>query len=164
LYSLGKIEEMLLGARSPRVCENPMDRAPLVETSLDERAAQLAERVRYMIQMRESLKASSTHLLKNPRLSFPFARLAAVAIFFLMIPGSPVYSKPASPFTVLKIRTIQWLSLRLNGMPLGFAPKDVLLKPGRHRLDWETATKKGSLFIDARSKGPVILSDGHFGI
>jgi serine/threonine protein kinase len=63
----------------------------------------------------------------------------------------------------LKIRTLNWVWLSLNGREVGYGPIEVSqLQPGRHRLAWRTRASSGEIRFELRAGPCLKFSDANF--
>lgn len=87
---------------------------------------------------------------------------AAVALIFAF-PGftdTPASSEIQGPRSTLEFRAHNWMEVRVNGVPTGFAPVKIQgLRPGYHRIAWRTAHRSGQAKIKLEPGSKLRLTE-----
>lgn len=172
LFSLGRIEQFLLGRKasfdqeSPYLKPIPSERtlrrlksSPPAREALKVKAREQFERVRLarVERAQTQILAGSAPGVFSPRV------LGFITALLLMTLSGASQSKISGPLSVLHIRTKNWLHVSLNGSPLGYTPVSVPLEPGKaYTLEWLSSSAHGQKRLRAQAGTDLNLTDRDF--
>lgn len=172
LFSLGRIEQFLLGRKasfdqhSPYLRPHPAERtlrglksSPSARAGLKLKATEQFERLHLARQLRAQTQAFS-----SPVPGVVSGRVVGfLTALLLMTLSGASQSKVSGAISVLHIRTKNWLHVSLNGSPLGYTPISVPLEPGKtYTLEWLSPSAHGQKRLSARSGTDLVLTDRDF--
>jgi serine/threonine protein kinase len=172
LFSLGRIENFLLGRKSSLDIHSPylnvMPEARSTRGLVSQAQArrelglkvfEALERRRHAERARVSTLAFAPSLERSWKVR---AVAVAGALLMLSLPGAS-QSKVAGQISVLHVRTKNWTYLSLNGSPLGYSPVSVPLTPGKtYILEWLSASAHGQKRLLLKAGADLKLTDRDF--
>lgn len=88
-----------------------------------------------------------------------------LASVFACVPVSvpPKHEQIKTKFAELRVQTLNWVQISLNGMTPQYAPVTIrTLSPGEIRLDWKTKNRKGRMLLILKPGDTKMLSDNDF--
>ena len=97
--------------------------------------------------------------VRRARVRLPAARGAALLLCFL-VANAPSAGRTSREGT-LKVRTGQWLQVKVNGMEK-YTPLNAPLSPGRHRLLWKSQNNQGVFDLYIPPGKTLVLNDKDF--
>ncbi len=173
IFSLGRIEQFLLGKKPGFETESPylnvMPSARRLRDLAPEPEAQdaLGEKVRELLERRKSAARIRTRT-EGPRVSSVWPSLRAraaglAAAVFAMTASGASQSTDLSSVAPLHIRTEKWHYVSLDGSPLGYTPLSVPLTAGKtYTLEWTSASGHGRTRVSVKAGQERILTDRDF--
>jgi serine/threonine protein kinase len=172
VFSLGRIEQFLLGKKPSLDTESPYLNVMPAERRLREiapsldRQNELGLRVAELIERRERARAVQTRTIGLETSAAPSLTARIVG---LITSGLVMAASGASPSTVLgrisplHIRTEKWVYVSLNGSPLGYSPLSVPLASGKsYKLEWLSAEGRGEKHVKVEAGRELTLTDRDF--
>lgn len=146
LYSLGAIERLLLEETTARLSVDRTIR-PTIEWPPDSgHQAELAARVREIIAHQSRFANIATRSLQLARRSRPRAMTWAVAGVLLFAAPKPecLASSPA----FIKVRSLKWSHVFIDGIDAGYAPQDLAVSTDRpHRIELRAAEGRAAVTV-----------------
>lgn len=136
--------------------------AALVRQRLEERDSQ-CKTIRLPIRPAHESEVSRGVGLRVKASLSRIAHLVGVLIFCLTLSGladAPAFRGAEESRGEIEIRSLHWLRIQINGVDAGYAPLALKgLKPGRHRLVWESARGRGEVRLMLPSGGRILLKE-----
>ncbi len=161
LFSLGALEQMLLQIKTGRLSGAPSDRTPFPEPPCDRRRKELGAKVLSLLENQKRFRHMATRSILAHHCTkrlHPLFFLASLIMLF-----APLPAPPSSNDSLLRIRSLRWLRISINGQTIGFAPQDVLVRSGKPlRLIWQSSRGRGEIFFQLNTGESKTLNDADF--
>jgi serine/threonine protein kinase len=169
LFSLGRIEDFLLGAEktnSPYLFSEARARRFQDLSPCRERQKQLAVKVAALLQKLRANAGAKTQTQtvrrQKPSGWKPLV-LGTITSLMVLATSSASQSSSFKPAALLKVRTKKWHYLLLNGHPLGYSPLSISIEPGvSAHLQWISADGRGEIHLRLKSLEMRTLEDSDF--
>jgi serine/threonine protein kinase len=138
---------------------NPISLGQKVKDALECRRKTQSRTQPFAMLARESLRKIKSNYLSAYLRSAIVAGLLLTSFFS----RGDANRSSQSPLARLIIHSPNWLSVRLEGQNLGFAPLDIPLKVGKKlRLHWQATKKSGEMLIIARPGQIIRIDEKYF--
>lgn len=129
LYSLGKLERLLIQAESTRLNGVPETRRDF-ESKPDPKAqTELGQRVSDVLDHHDRFRGLTTRSLLLVRQTPAYARGIFMGLMIAVIAPNSAAFAPSVAY--LQVRGIKWLKVRVDGESLGYAPLDIAVTAHR---------------------------------
>ena len=169
LYSLGRVEDFLLGAEkpgSPYLFTAAYDRYFQDLSPCRERQRTLAIKIASLLlkQKSNAQGKTQTQIVQRQRTwrLKPFV-LATITSLMFLATSSASQNARYKPIAVLKARTKNWHYFLVNGRPLGYSPVSIPVDAGQKiRLQWISANKRGEVLLQLKPMETRVLDDSDF--
>lgn len=168
LYSLGRVQEFLLGsAEGAYLAEDPAQRELQCLRVCREQQDALAEKIRSHLSRRELISGArtQTHAVTSQAAKWPLKAplLGAIASLMILVTSSASQVKGPARVGHLNIRTRAWHRIEVDGRALGYSPVSLPLTAGTpHHLRWTSARGQGEKILVMKPYERKTLEDSDF--
>lgn len=163
LFSLGVIEEMLIGMPTARRSSDRHLRTRYPGLTKPSSRQDLARAIRNLVFEQNRFRNLTTRSIAFVRRTrWPVWRCALALCLVLVAP--PAQPNLLTPTSALRVRTARWIALSLDGHNVGFSPRDFVIPSGTHEIRWKSLNSSGHIEFFLRPGEIKILKDEDFPI
>lgn len=172
VFSLGRIEQFLLGKKPALDIESPYLNVMPEERRLRGLAPsqavqdELGAKIAALLERRGNARSIQTRTMNFEGSAAPSLRAWIVGVItsgLVLTASGASQSSVLGSVSPLHIRTEKWVYVSLNGSPLGYTPLSVPLTSGkRYRLEWLSAEGRGEKRVMVEAGRELMLTDRDF--